>query len=104
MPTIIRNEMGYSVLEGKCRFAMPTQCPQTEREHLTAEFWPEGLNAQPISARVISLAPGVLCLSTETPPAPGARFVTKFSVAASFPSWRAARRAGVWNEDRVRAG
>jgi hypothetical protein len=56
-----------------------------ENECLTAEFWPEGLNAEPVAARVISLAPGVLCLATEAPPAPGARFVTKFSIRGEFP-------------------
>src|SRR5437879_410791 len=66
--------------EGEYSELMPTRCPRVENEYLTAEFWPEGLNAQPIAARVISLAPGVLCLATEEPPAPGARFVAKFSV------------------------
>src|SRR5207302_7745603 len=52
---------------------------------LTAEIWPEGLNAQPASARVVSLAPGVVCLATGAPPPPGARFVAKFSIQGEFP-------------------
>jgi hypothetical protein len=80
---------------------MATRCPRVENEYLTAEFWPEGLNAQPVAARVISLAPGVLCMATEAPPAPGARFITKFSVRGEFPivagcqaRWRLERGAG----------
>jgi hypothetical protein len=80
---------------------MPTRCSRVESGVLTAEFWPEGLNAEPIAARVISLAPGVLCLATGEPPAPGARFVAKFSVRGEFPivagcqaRWRLERSAG----------
>jgi len=80
---------------------MPTRCSIDETEHLTAEFWPAGLNAAPVAARVVSLGPGVLCLATETPPAPGARFVTKFSIRGEFPivagchaRWRLERAPG----------
>jgi hypothetical protein len=82
---------------------MPTRFPGLEKEPLRAEFWPEGLSTTPVPARVVSLAPGVLCLATETPPVPGARFVAKFSVAGVFPivagcqaRWRLERSAGEW--------
>src|SRR5262249_57275969 len=57
----------------------------TQTDYLTVELWPEGLNAEPAPARVVSLAPGVLCLATHAPPAPGTRFVAKFSIREEFP-------------------
>jgi hypothetical protein len=73
----------------------------TATEHLTVELWPEGLNAEPAPGRVVSLAPGVLCLATQAPPAPGTRFVAKFSIRGEFPivvgcqaRWRLERSAG----------
>ena len=95
---------------------MPRQISKkSETQTLTAEIWPEGLNAQPASARVVSLAPGVICLATASPPAPGARVVAKFSIPGEFPivvgcqaRWRLERgslelsMAAQWNEHRRR--
>jgi hypothetical protein len=65
---------------------MPTRRFATsDSEHLTVEYWPEGLTSDPVPARVVSLAPGVLCLATAAPPTPGARFVAKFSIRGEFP-------------------
>ena len=80
---------------------MPMQAVRTNENELMVELWPEGLTARAVSARIVTLAPGVLCLATGAPPVPGARFVAKFSVRGEFPivvgcqaRWRLERTAG----------